>query len=195
MTEVFEAYLNSKAAFCATDMAHILKHVQFIHIKKGENLYNEGSLWPYDGIVCSGLLYKYTLDLDGEQKVTAFCNEHYWVGDRSSSLTGMPVSYTATALENTTIACLHIEDFDRLRIEVPLLNEVCEQLIQNNMVAASKRIANNMVQSDEERYSDFINARPGLAERISPELLSSYLGIGNLSLDRIINGMPIKTQQ
>ncbi|MFY7730830.1 MAG: Crp/Fnr family transcriptional regulator, partial [Flavobacterium sp.] len=182
MTEVFEAYLNSKADFCATDMAYIMEHVQFIYLKKGENLYNEGAMWPYDGIVCSGLLCKHTIDLDGEQKVMAFCSEHYWVGDRSSSLTGKPVAFTATALEDTTIACLNIDEFDRLRIEIPLLNEMCQQLIHNNMEAAQKRIANNMIQSDEERYCDFINARPGVAERISPELLSSYLGIGNLSL-------------
>ncbi len=190
MVGYFEQYLAEKANFTLSELQKITAHTQLLHIKKGQNLYNEGSRWPYDGIVCKGLIYKHTTDLNNNTSIIGFASENYWVGDRTSTLTGNPAGYTATALEDTTIACLETTHFEALRVAIPTLNELCERLVQQHLESTRRRIAISMVQSDEERYARFLEKRPELSHRVPLALTAAYLGIPEKRMELLCNGLP-----
>ncbi|MFP5437417.1 MAG: Crp/Fnr family transcriptional regulator [Bacteroidia bacterium] len=195
MIACFKNYFLGKARFSEDELNSITAATHVLYLKKGEHLYNEGSIWPYDGIVCKGLLYKHTTHISGNTAVTGFASENYWVGDRSSSLTGKAIAYTCTALEDTTIACLEIEALEQLRIQIPALNELCDNLMQKYMASMQKRISDNMILSDEERYAQFLDTRTGLNLRVPNILIASYLNIRPENMDAICNGIPWPQQK
>lgn len=195
MVGYFEEYLAEKANFTRTELQKITALTQLLHIKKGQNLYNVGSQWPYDGIVCKGLIYKHTTDLNNNTSIIGFASENYWVGDRTSTLTGNPATYTATALEDTTIACLEITHLEALRVAIPALNKLCESLLQRHLESTRRRITISMVQSDEERYAQFMEKRPELNNRVPEALKAAYLNIKPQNMAVICNSIPWPEQK
>lgn len=189
MLNHFKAYLTDKAYFTDAELNKIAASVKIVHLAKGENLYNEGIYWPYDGIVCRGLLYKHT-EMKGNEKVTGFSSENYWVGDRASWLAERPLPHTSTALEDTCVALLPQDEFDNLRINIPALNQLFENLVEKNLELNHKRVTESLLLSDEERYAKFMVLRPGLANRLPLKLIASYLDMSTENLNTILNGIP-----
>lgn len=190
MKNHFKEYLTSQAYFTDVELQKILTGLRLIFVKKGEDLYTEGTSWQYDGIVCSGLLYKHTTNSVGAKKVTAFSSENYWVGDRRSWITGTVMPHTATALEDTHVALLPTAEIDKLRVAIPTLNELFEQLVQKNLDVTQKMVMKSAILTDEEKYTEFITKRPGLHKRIPQEYIASYLDIQPKNMALIIDGLP-----
>ncbi len=189
MLNHFKAYLTDKAYFTDAELDRITASVKIVQLAKGESLYTEGTNWPYDGIVCRGLLYKHT-ELNGNEKVMGFSSENYWVGDRASWLAGRVLPYTSTALEDTCVALIEQDEFDNLRVAIPALNELFENLVQKHLELNHKRVTESLLLSDEERYAKFMVLSPGLASRLSQNQIASYLDMSMESLSTILNGIP-----
>ncbi|MFP9113939.1 Crp/Fnr family transcriptional regulator [Flavobacterium sp. RHBU_3] len=190
MFELFKDYLLSKVYLTAAELDAIERVCEQHTIPAGETVFTEGSYWFYNGFVCSGLVYKHTLDLDNQLKVIGFSSENYWVGDRKSLLTQSPMPFTVTALEDTTLIYIENNVFEQLCIEIPAFNDMTELLVQRHIEAMQKQIADHMVLSDEERYAALMNKRPTLCHRVPPALIASYLDICTESMNTLINGIP-----
>lgn len=188
MFHLFKAYMLSKAPFTAAEIAAVERVVTVYTAPAGSVIFTEGSHWPYNGFVCTGLVQKHTFHDNGFEKTVGFCCENYWLGDRSSLLTSSPMPFSALALEDTYMLLIENSDFENLRITVPSFNEMMSQLITNNISVTQKEIADSMVMGDGQRYADMIRKHPGLIHRVPPHMIASYLNIGLNSLNAILNG-------
>jgi CRP/FNR family transcriptional regulator, anaerobic regulatory protein len=188
MFDLFKAYMLSKAPFTTAEIAAVERVVTECPVPAGSVIFTEGTHWPYNGFVCKGLVQKHTLHDNGFEKTVGFCCENYWLGDRSSLLTGNAMPYSALALEDTYLLLIENTDFENLRITVPSFNEMMSELITNNISVTQKEIADSMVMGDEQRYADMIQKYPALMHRVPPHMIASYLNIGLNSLNAILNG-------
>jgi|GEM_PF-1828455 len=174
MKTLFKNYLLEKAPFTLTEIQTLLNAATLVHYNNCEIIFAQNSYFNYNAFVCSGLVATTAL-YNSQNYTVGFAPEQHWLGDRQSLLTGTPMHYTATALEDTTLLLLPEDTFEQLRVTIPLFNDLMFTLIQTNLLQAQQRIQNNAILSDAERYATFCAEKPGLAARVPLLLLASYL--------------------
>lgn len=190
MVNNFKKYLLEKEDYNEAELQQIAAVATVVDLQAGEILFTEGSLWPYNGFVCGGLLVNYTTDGAGIEKTLSFAPELFWAGDRNSLLTGTPIPYSARALETTRLVLIEHNELENLRFKIQRFNDMMNLLIQKFIEVTTRNILDNMIFSDEEKYSRLITKIPTLNERAPRQMIASCLNITPEGLNHIIDGMP-----
>ena len=147
------------------------------NLKKKEFLLRSGETCRTESFIISGCLRTYSIDENGFEHTLTFAIEDWWTGDLLSFLTETPSFYNIIALENTEILQITKIDLDKLYLEVPKLERYFRLLIQNAYVSQQQRINQNLSQTAEQRYLEFIEKHSTFLQRIPQKHIASYLGI------------------
>jgi len=97
----------------------------------------------------------------------------------------LPVYYGIQALEPTTYLVAPLEQFTALYTVDPLFERIGRKLAELLLIRKELRMRSMLEQTATERYLDFIQKNPSLAERIPQYQLAAYLGISEVSLSRL----------
>ncbi len=186
MLSCFRKYLLEKAPFSEAELDTIAAVLHTREIQENEIVFEEGTHWRYNAFVCKGLIYSYTTELSDTKKIVGLSPENYWIGDRNSLLKNIPIPYTAVAYETTTLIYIENHDFEQLRITIPNFNDFAHTLIQRRIQFLNYKQTRGPFMSDQERFSEFVVRRPGLYNRVIPEMIASYLEIDPKNIENII---------
>jgi CRP-like cAMP-binding protein len=185
MFSVFEEYLVSKATFTPAEIKRIQAVSTLKSLHKRQFLLQAGEVWAYNAFVISGCLRTYTIDAKGAEHILNFAVENWWTGDRQSLTSSQPSGYNIDAVEDSTVLLIKREDFDRLRREIPALNELVNSILHNSFMSSQNRIHASISYSAEEKYRDFLQKYPAFALRIPQHMVASYLGMTTETLSRV----------
>jgi CRP-like cAMP-binding protein len=185
MVEVFKQYLAEKMTLTEADWAVIEPVCIIKKLKKHQFLLQEGDVWRYHAFVCKGVLRRYSIDAKGIEHIIQFSSENWWAGDRDSLMNKTPSKYNIDAVEDSIILVIRNEDFDRLYQQLPAFNTMVNQILFRSFNASQERINATISMTAEEKYLNFINTFPALANRIPRHMVASYLGITPETLSRV----------
>jgi len=185
MFENFSRYLLDKADLTATELNQIKAVSHVIKIQKDELLVQEGSVWPYNGFVCSGLVRSFTIDDYGNECTLNFAPADYWVGDRASLLTGSAMPFSAEAIEESHMILIEQTDFHDLCKKVDTFNAMMSGMIRKNIEITQRLINENISMNEKEKYLRFLDKYSAVAHRIPHDMVASYVGATPDVLTRI----------
>jgi len=138
------------------------------------------------GFIVEGTFRSYILDeKSGEEKNVFFYSKNGIVCAYKSFVNQIPCEYYTEALTESTIACIHKSDLDRLYVqshEWESFGRLAAELAASIVIA---RIESFLLKTAEERYLELVQAHPDLHEKVPLYHISSYLGIQGPSLSRI----------
>jgi CRP-like cAMP-binding protein len=155
-------------------------------LRRRQYLLQEGDVCKYVAFVDRGLLRTYTVGEKGQEHITQFAFEGWWIGDQFSFLTGEPSTYNIDALEDCELLLLTKSAEDEMLERIPKLERYFRILLQNSLIATQKRLASSLSQTAEERYNELISVCPEtLPHRIPQHMLASFLGITPETFSRI----------
>ena len=146
-------------------------------IKKRQFLLHEGEVCKHLAFVTSGCLRSYTIDHKGEEHITQFAIEDWWISDLHSFLAGTPSTHNIDALQDSETLLLEHSARERLLDAVPNVERFFRMLLEANYVATHRRIDESLSKSAEERYLAFVKTYPALVELVPQNQIASYLGI------------------
>jgi CRP-like cAMP-binding protein len=179
-TSAFDLVLSNISEHIYLDEDAIELFIALLETKqifKNDYLLKNGDVCRYDYFVIKGCLkYCYT-DSKGEEYVVKFAVENWWVVDLDSFLHHKPSSYYIQAVEDTEVLQLSRSAYDRLYSEIPAFQKFSNYRWQNGFITLQQRIIQNISVPAEERYAHFKEKYPELEQRISQDLVASYLGI------------------
>ena len=189
MFDIFHQYILQKTAGKASLSSKEREMIQLAFIqkklRKKQYFLQEGDVLKHHGFVCKGCLRMYRRDAKGQEFISQFAIENWWIGDRESITSGKASKYNIDALEESDILLITKDELEALSKKIPAIQTLVQIVQENNVIATQNRIHAAISFSAEEKYLDFLQTYPDLFQRLPQQMIASYLGITRETLSRI----------
>ncbi len=185
MINVLFKHIEEKVALTDKDRAEIQTFFSPKKLRRRQYLLQAGDVCQHLTFVCKGLLRTYNVDDKGDEHMSIFGWEGWWLSDFNSFLSGEPALFNIDAIEDSELFMISRADYDALTIAVPIMDRYFRILYQNSLVTKERRLMSSITHSAEEKYLLLAESNPQIIERIPQHLIASYLGIAPETLSRI----------
>lgn len=185
MFAAFQKYLTDKIELSEEEIAAIADVAVVKKLRKKQYLLQEGDVWKYNAFVCRGFLKTFSVDNNGIEHILNFSPENYWTGDRESLTNGTPSRLNIDAIEDSEVLLIKKEAFEALCQQIPQFNNLINSILHKSFLVSQSRILANISLSAEEKYQQFLEKYPAIANRIPQHMIASYIGITPETLTRI----------
>lgn len=155
-------------------------------LEKGDYLLRNGEICRTDNFVVSGTLKAFYINAEtGKEEILYFAIENWWATDIESFQKQKLSMYNIQAIEKTTLLQIHYHSFQEMLKQIPKLERFFRIILENYLGSIQRRIILNKVLDAEQRYLDFLENYPKIADKVPNYLIASYLGITAEFLSRI----------
>ena len=165
----------------------ISKAISFSRFKvysKGDIIARTGDKAATAGLVISGVIRSYYVDMDGNDITQYFATEAGWCID--SGMIGFDeMQANWEALEDTTVMLFDVKDMKELIYSDGQLKSIWISVLESGMRYKVYRENGFLVENATERYVAFRKRNPELSKRVPQRYIATYLGITPESLSRI----------
>ena len=183
--DVLRTYLEARAAFTEDEFAFMRGHFIRTTLPVGEFLQRAGDVTRHAAFVASGCLRSYVIDAGGKEHIIQFAPETWWLADSASLMTGKPSQYFVDAVEESVLLLIEPASHQAILERVPGYAVAFRTGLQKHNAAKDERIVTALSSSAEERYLEFLERYPSLAQRVPQWMLASYLGVSPETVSRI----------
>ncbi|TDQ08678.1 Crp/Fnr family transcriptional regulator [Pedobacter metabolipauper] len=185
MIEVLFKHIGQKVSLTIADKVAIEAFFAEKRLRKKQYLLQEGDVCKYLSFVASGLIRTYNVDEKGEEHMSIFGWEGWWVSDFNSFLSGEPAVFNIDAIEDSELLIISRSDYDELTLAVPIMDRYFRILFQNSLVTKERRLMSSITHTAEQKYVELMDSSPEIINRIPQNMVASYLGIAPETLSRI----------
>jgi CRP-like cAMP-binding protein len=185
MIDVLFYHIQEKVSLTNEDKEKIKTFFVAKRLRKRQYLLQEGEICKHLTFVAKGLLRTYNVDPRGDEHMSIFGWEGWWLSDFNSFLSGVPAVFNIDAIENSDLLLISKADYEALTVTVPVMDRYFRILYQNSLVTKERRLMSTITHSAEERYLQLAESNPQIIERIPQNLIASYLGLAPETISRI----------
>jgi CRP-like cAMP-binding protein len=154
-------------------------------VKKKQFLVQPEFICKYRSYILKGAMRAYLVDNKGKEHTVAFAIEDWWITDYNSYINQEPATLFVEALEDTLLIQIDYNAEQLLMETVPKFERFFRIITQRSFAFLQKRLLSNLSKSAEERYEEFIQKYPSIANRVTQYALASYLGFSTEFLSKI----------
>ncbi|MBE9583246.1 Crp/Fnr family transcriptional regulator [Mucilaginibacter sp. JRF] len=192
MINVLFSHIENKVALTDDDREKIASYFVPKKLRRKQYLLQEGDVCKNLTFVAKGLLRTYNVDEKGDEHMSVFGWEGWWISDFNSFLTGEKSVFNIDAIENSELLLISQSDYEALTLAVPVMDRYFRILYQNSLVTKERRLMSAVTYTAEEKYLKLIESNPQIIQRIPQNLIASYLGIAPETLSRIKKNLALK---
>ena len=154
-------------------------------IKKRQFIDQPGFVCNYRNYVAEGAFRSFYLDFEGKEHTVQIAVEDWFVSDFYSYITRTPATLYVEALEDGVIIQMEYDDIEGLCKKIHSLSEYFRITTERAFAFSRHRSLSNHSKSAEERYLEYLNRYPQIANRVPQKILASYLGMSPEFLSKI----------
>jgi CRP-like cAMP-binding protein len=156
------------------------------HRIKKDAFYQEAGKTPKQFAFLADGVFRISYFNDKGDEITKyFLDENHFVVDLNSYNQNKPSPEYIQAVTDCIYITLSKEAMIDLSVTVAAWDEIMNKIISKALIEKVSKISVMMAEDAKERYLNFFNRFPKLANRIPLSYLASYLGITQSSLSRI----------
>ena len=178
-------YLNLFKNISLGDLLVLFKAAKTRHLAAGDIYIHEGALTSKMAYVKKGLIRSYQVDEKGDERTLILRWEDTVVASHDNIFFKKPSRFVYEALEDTILLEADFDTIQSILEKNPKFEQTRHYFMLNSLAQSMARVESFILLSPEERYLQFINERPGLAQRVPDKHLATLLGITPVSLSRI----------
>ena len=177
MKDQLNSYLNRYVKLNDLEVDRIFEKLTVKKFRKKEFLLREGQICRYNYFIISGLTRSFYIDKKGEERITQFALENWWVTSMESFVKATPSYLSIQAIEETAVLMLQKNDLMKLYDAVPKLERLFRMITENMLISFQRKNDIYLRMSSKERYMDLIGHFPDFAQRVPQYMIASYLEI------------------
>ena len=176
--------LNNIGGFTEDQIQAILSSTSPIVLKKKDFLLEEGAFVNQLYFIEEGFLRSFQLS-DGMEISINFGQPNKFITAMNAYLQQGASEEYIQALTPASLLAIKKEKLEQLSLDIPRLGQLTQVMFQEIIQCKEDRIKSFIQQSTHQRYQNFIKDNPALAQIVSINHLSSYLGMAPETLSRV----------
>lgn len=194
MIEILFKHIEQKVSFSTSDKELITSFFVSKRLRKKQYLLQDGDVCRYLSFVAKGLIRTYNVDEKGDEHMSVFGWEGWWISDFNSFLSAEPAVFNIDAIEDSELFMISRADYDELTLQVPIMDRYFRILFQNSLVTKERRLMSSITHTAEQKYLLLLESNPEIVSRIPQNMVASYLGIAPETLSRIKRNLAYRKQ-
>lgn len=167
------------------ELQELLNISEYKKIHKGNYFINEGQIPRKMAFVIKGLFrYVYTHE-NGNEFTKNIIAEKNFISSYSAMIYDAPSYFSIEVLEDAEILEIDFADWLGIKEKNPFWNAFLVQVLEKAFCIKEKRERELLLLDAEKRYEIFTAEFPNIENRVSQQIIASYLGIQPESLSRL----------
>ncbi|UKB77490.1 Crp/Fnr family transcriptional regulator [Chryseobacterium sp. MEBOG07] len=185
MFEVLLSHIENKVDITEEQKSQLQSFFTLKKLRKKQYLLQEGDICKSLSFVSKGLLKSYFLDEKGNENINMFAFEGWWISDFNSFINHEKSVLNIDAIEETEVLMITLEDYEKMMMEIPVMDRYFRILYQNSLVTKDYRLIVSNSYTAEEKYLQLTQKNPEMIKRVPHNLIASYLGLAPETVSRI----------
>ncbi|MGY5350984.1 Crp/Fnr family transcriptional regulator [Wenyingzhuangia sp. IMCC45533] len=177
MKDQIKTYFNRYVKFSDAEIDEIFLKLTPKVFQKKDYLFKEGKICNSKYFIISGLVLSFYVDKKGNEKVTQFAIENWWVTDMESYIKGTPSTLSIQAIEKTEMLVINKKELEKLYLSIPKLERLFRIITENMLIAIQRKNNIYLQMKSKNRYNDLVNNFPEFIQRVPQYMIASYLEI------------------
>jgi CRP-like cAMP-binding protein len=189
MSEIapFIENISRKINLDPDNLDRLLSTFKVIRVKKKQFVIQPGFVAKQRMYVLKGSFRSYIIDEKGDDHTIQFAIEDWWISDYNSYIYQTPATQFVVALEDSMVMQIDHAGEQALKASHHQLETLFRMMAEKSAAFYARRITSNLTQNAEQRYSEFMEKYPEVAQRLPQYALASYLNMTKEFLSRIRN--------
>ncbi|MDO5105220.1 Crp/Fnr family transcriptional regulator [Capnocytophaga sp.] len=154
-------------------------------IKKKQFLLEKGEICKFEAFVIKGLFKTYHIDSKGNEQILQFAEADWWLTDFDSFDNQSPSQLSIQALEDSEILFISYKNKEYAFKKWQFTERLFRIMTKKTHIALQRRMIDNLSKTAQERYWDFLNKYPKIANRLSNIQIARYLGVTHEFVSKI----------
>ena len=154
-------------------------------VPKKTFLLQEGEVCDFEAFILKGLIRTYYLDKEGVETILLFAVEDWWASDITSFSERKPSNLFIETLEECELLTINYVDKSRLFEKVPAFERMFRLLVQRSLSVLQQRFYSSISETAEERYKQFLEKYPLVAQRVPQHQIARYIGVSPEFLSKV----------
>ncbi|MBS1605891.1 MAG: Crp/Fnr family transcriptional regulator [Bacteroidetes bacterium] len=164
----------------------LLKHRR---LKKKSFLLQEGEICDFEAFVLKGCIRSYYIDKEGVETILLFAVEDWWVSDLTSFSEQKPSNLFIETIEDSELLSIDYKSKSLLFQKIPAFERMFRLLVQRALGVLQQRFYASVSQTAEERYLQFMEKYPLVAQRVPQHQIARYIGVSPEFLSKVRSTM------
>ncbi|MDA6068422.1 Crp/Fnr family transcriptional regulator [Flavobacterium sp. AC] len=179
--------INKKVILLPDEMDALLSEFKVRKVKKRQFIVQPEFVNKQRTYVLEGAFRAYVVDEKGSEHTIQFAIEDWWIADYNSYIYQTPATMFIVALEDSVILQINHEAEEKLKSSTHTLETFFRVMAEKSAAFFARRIIATHTQNAEQRYNEFLEKFPKVAQRLPQYALASYLNMTTEFLSKIRN--------
>ncbi|MBB6330219.1 CRP-like cAMP-binding protein [Chryseobacterium sediminis] len=185
MFDVLLSHIENKVDITDEQKSRIQSFFTLKKLRRKQYLLQEGDICKSLSFVSRGLLKSFFLDEKGNEHINMFAFEGWWISDFNSFINQEKSVLNIDAIEETEVLMITLENYEKMLLEIPVMDRYFRILYQNSLVTKDYRLIVSNGYTAEEKYLQLARKNPEMIKRVPHSLIASYLGLAPETVSRI----------
>jgi CRP-like cAMP-binding protein len=189
MFEAIDRFVAKYVTLSEEELGFFHSLLRVRKVKKKTFLLQEGEVCDFEAFILKGLIRSYYLDKEGVETILLFAVEDWWVSDITSFADRKPSNIFIETLEDSELLVLDFAGKTRLLERLPAFERMYRLLVQRSLGVLQQRFYSTLSETAEERYKQFLEKYPLVAQRVPQHQIARYIGVSPEFLSKVRSGL------
>lgn len=185
MTSEIEHSIGQLTDLTESEISEFTKIARIKTFEKKSYFIREGQIPNELGFVLSGLFRYVYISEKGKEFTKVFMPEKSFISSYSAMISKTTSFFFIEAIEQSKVLVISNNEWKKLKMQNPKWNLLLIKLLEKGYGIKEKREREFLLLDAESRYKVFLEEYPNLENRVSQNMIASYLGITPIALSRI----------
>ena len=180
-------HIQKRVDLTQDELDFFLSHFKVTKVKKRQFIIQPDFVAKYRNFVVDGAFRAYVIADEGNEHTIQFAVEDWWISDYNSYIYQVPASMFVIALEDSIILQIDFESEQKLKALNHKFETFFRIMPERSFAGIQKRLVSNLTKTAEERFQEFENNYPKIANRVPQYTLASFLGMTTQYMSKLRN--------
>lgn len=180
-------HISKKVSLTEDEVKEFISYFKVTKIKKRQFIIQPDFIPKYRNYVLQGVFRAYVVADQGEEHTIQFAVEDWWISDYNAYISQQPASMFVVALEDSVILQIDYESEQKLKGANHKYETFFRKMAESSVAAMQRRLISNLMKTAEERYQEFEQKYPSIAQRVPQYALASFLGMTTQYMSKLRN--------